>query len=257
MTCPQSVRVDAGVPYEFECQIFNESRYQEGTSVEPDDGDSIESTGDRSYVLKVHGRKQLPATEEYVSARLLRRGDDRVRYVTHAIDVKMRYSPILHIGPGLLGVQVLIMLIVSVFYLEPAASGKLSTPDLVRKAFVAIDLLYLTSIMQFVLLAAFFFAFTWSRAGYPNLDNNHWTSFLAYTIWLFLFAWLIFYMRWRFFERPVPVEWRRWPKGNESTVAASSGPSTVPKFIVVIIVGLLTCLVALPINAYWFGWFGF
>ena len=52
MICPQSVWVDSGVPYEFECQIFNESDQQENITISADEGSLIEAVGDGSYVLK-------------------------------------------------------------------------------------------------------------------------------------------------------------------------------------------------------------
>ena len=264
ITCPKSVRVDSGVPYEFECQISNESEQQENITISADEGSLIEPERDGTYVLKASGTEVLPG-RVYVSARLRTHlsANSEERLVAYIplpleigawIDTTVRYNPVLYVGAGLLAIQSATLLIAPLLYLGAAVRGKLSKPNFVRRLFVAIDVLFLSLILQFLLLMIFFFVITWLRAGSPSLDDHHWGSFRAGAVTLFLFAWLIYFMRWITFERPVPVEWRRWPKGNESAMPAGTWPATWWRLIVVILVGILTCLIAFLVNSYWFSW---
>ena len=277
MSCPYLVRVDAGVPFEFECHVFNGSRFQDDVEVVSYTATSfVMDSVDNRYVMRIQEETLFPDTR-YVGADInplptysgSRAGTDRVRSsfeslyrtdelasVSAGVQIRLNYNVLLHMGPGLLNLQILATLAGTLLYFLASARGFLMDSVFLRRAYLAVDVFYLSFLLQALLMAIFFFVFTLSRAGYPNLDNDHWVSFLIGLGWFVFFGWLVYFARWRFFQRIVPREWRRMPAVDIDR--ADSGnwePSTGP-IVVAFVIGWFVCLFALPINVFWFGWFG-
>ena len=274
MSCPFMVRVDAGVPFEFECHVFNGSRFQDDVEVVSYTATSfVKDSVDDRYVMRIQEETLFPDTR-YLGADIKplptysgsRAGTERVRNswyrddelasVSAGVNIRLNYNALLHAGPGLLNLQILAMLVGPLFFFVAAARGKFESPSFVRKSYVAIDVLYLTYLLQLLLMMVFFTVSTLSLMNAPDSPGNERDLFLISLPSFLLFGWLIVFARWRFFQRIVPREWRRMPAVDIDR--ADSGnwePSTGP-IVVAFVIGWFACLLALPINAFWFGWFG-
>ena len=275
MSCPWLVRVSAGAPYEFDCHVFNDSRFQDDVEVVFGTASSfVEDSANDRYVMRIQGETLFPDIR-YVRAdikplptysgsrtgteraRTTMYRDDELATVSTSISIELNYNALLHTGPGLLNLQILATLVGTLLYLVASARGILMNSVFLRRSYLVVDVFYLSFLLQVLLMTVFLFAFTLSRAGYPTLDNDHWVSFLIGLGWFVFLGWLVYFARWRLFERVVPREWRAMPKAEEVSPALKEEPPRVTPFIGVILIGWLFCLIALPINAYWFGWFGF
>ena len=155
---------------------------------------------------------------------------------------------LLYTGLGLFMLQIAALIIGPVTYLVVTLLGGNPSVQGIRNRVMIVDILYLSYMAQILFVTAFHIFHTIESVdqGDPYATGELFGTLPA----LGMFLWLIIFVRWRFFLRMMPRDWRRIEQQESENNALAVQIRVVP-FVAVTLTGWLGSLLVAAIYSIW------